>query len=261
MKVDVVVDVGNTRIKWGRCGADSVVELASLEPNNFHQWMQQFSEWRLHPRTLWAISGVHPERQERLVKWLQGLGSTVLVLNNHCQLPIVIRLPIPDRVGIDRLLNAVAARNRATRYDGVIIVDAGTAVTVDVLDETGAFCGGTIMPGFRLMSEALHDHTAALPVTEVREPNPPIPGTDTMSAIQGGVYWAVVGGVRALLPQLAARCGRSRRVEVFVTGGDAHLLLPMLEPDVRYWPEMTLEGIRISAEHIHGGLTPPARQS
>ena len=104
-------------------------------------------------------------------------------------------------------------------------------------------------PGFRLMAEVLHDHTALLPLVHIEEPNPPVPGTDTPAAICAGVYWAVTGGVKALIRQLTGQAG-SRRGKVFITGGDAHLLLAVLEPDIEYCPTLTLEGVRIAAEAL-----------
>ncbi len=125
-------------------------------------------------------------------------------------------------------------------------MDAGSAVTVDWLDESGAFAGGAIFPGIRLMTQALHDYTALLPLVKVEHANPPLPATSTPVAIEAGVFWAVAGGIQALVAQLAARANASP--EVFLTGGDGLLLAKALNQDVHLWPHMTLEGIRIAAE-------------
>jgi type III pantothenate kinase len=248
MKPDVVVDVGNTRIKWGKCAPEGVVEIASLPPDDACSWTAQIAEWGIAASACWAVSGVHPARRDQLADWLQHRGATVMILENYRRLPLRVAVPNPKGVGIDRLLNAVAAANGRGRVDTAIIVDAGTAVTVDWVDGNGAFRGGAILPGFRLMAQALHEHTALLPVVDTREPNPSLPGTDTESAIRAGVYWAVAGGVKALIRQLSAQSSIPRRSEVFITGGNAGLLLPVMDADVRYWPEMTLEGIRLAAE-------------
>ena len=243
---DIVVDVGNTRIKWGRCFPDGG-DIASLSPSDPRSWTQQAVEWELEPGRKWAVSGVHPKRREELVEWLRQRGDSVLVIDDPNQLPILVKLPAPEKVGIDRLLNAVAAKFYAGPGDASIIVDAGTAVTVDLVDETAAFCGGAILPGFRLMSQTLHDYTALLPLVDIQKPNPQLPGADTESAIRAGVFWAVAGGVKALVRQISA--GSLHR-KIFVTGGDAGLILPVLEADVKPWPTMTLEGIRIAAEAL-----------
>jgi type III pantothenate kinase len=137
----------------------------------------------------------------------------------------------------------------------ILIVDAGTAVTVDQVDVTGAFLGGVIFPGCRLMATALYEYTAALPLVEIDQVNPPVPGDSTAGAIRAGVFWAVAGGIKAVLRQMAGRArasswhGREDPV-VFLTGGDAELLAPVMDSSVIVWPEMTLEGIRIAAEGL-----------
>jgi type III pantothenate kinase len=247
MKVDVVVDVGNTRIKWGRCVEEGVIEGASLAPNDEVGWDRQISVWQLPKPVSWVVSGVQPANRDRLVQWIGKRGDHVQLIYSHQQLPLVVLVDEPDKVGIDRLLNAVAAKIGATRFDSIIIIDAGSAVTVDLLDNSGAFRGGAIFPGFRLMGQALHEHTALLPAVEAREPNPALPGKNTKDAIKAGVYWAVAGGVKALVRQLTARTRSHRPPEIYITGGDAGLLLPVLEPTVQYIPQLTLEGIRLTA--------------
>jgi type III pantothenate kinase len=247
MKVDVVVDVGNTRIKWGRCVDEGVVEGVTVLPDNPTDWQEQISKWELSQPVRWAVSGVHPARRDGLIEWLKKRGDQVLLIDDYRQLPLEILVSNPERVGIDRLLNAVAAKIGARRFDAVIIIDAGSAVTVDLLDDTGAFRGGAILPGFRLMGQALHDHTALLPLIEFREPNPSLPGTNTEAAIKAGIYWAIAGGVKALIRQLTT-CARSRRhPEVYLTGGDAGLIFPVMEPGYEHIPHLTLEGIRLTA--------------
>jgi type III pantothenate kinase len=260
MKPDMVADVGNSRIKWGRCKDGSVATTMALPPDDPAAWQQSVEYWSRGLPLTWAVSGVHPERRDRLADWLRQRGDTVLVVDSWRQLPVQVFLAHPERVGIDRLLNAVAARDRVQRRVPVLIIDAGSAVTVDLVDETGAFRGGGIFPGMRLMAQALHDYTALLPLVEVRSTNPPLPGTLTEGAIAGGIFWAVAGGIKALVRQLAAR-GREladphhsgsplHSVVVFLTGGDARLLAPVMDVEVQVWPTMTLEGIRLAAEAL-----------
>jgi type III pantothenate kinase len=157
-----------------------------------------------------------------------------------------VLLEHPDRVGIDRLLNAVAASRRVPRGIPAVLIDAGSAITVDWLDERGAFAGGAIFPGLRLMANALHDYTALLPLVELHYPPPPLPGTSTITAMQAGVFWAAAGGIQALITQLNAQA--STAAKVFLTGGDGPLIAQAMNHDIDLWPNMTLEGIRIAAE-------------
>jgi type III pantothenate kinase len=246
----VVVDVGNSRIKWGLCPSGCLIGSASLESDNPRLWEAQLTQWGLAGPLPWAVAGVHPANRDRLVDWLRAGGHEVSTLLDYWQLPLQVSVSSPQQVGIDRLLNAVAANSRVQRKVSRIIIDAGSAVTVDWVDKEGAFRGGSIFPGIRLMAKSLNDYTALLPLVEVRGSNPELPGTSTVGAIEAGVYWAVAGGVKALVRQLAGRASDARHPEVFLTGGDASLLAPVMDVSVRFWPHMTLEGIRLSAEAL-----------
>jgi type III pantothenate kinase len=247
MTPTIVVDIGNSRIKWGWCQNGRIAERASLPPDDPTAWQGQLDAWTLTGPASWVVSSVQPERRDRLVGWVHRRGDPVLVLEQARQLPLQVLVEYPDRVGIDRLLNAVAAQ--AERQNApAIIVDAGSAVTVDWLDETGAFRGGTILPGLRLMAQALHDHTALLPLVEVRNPAPPVLGTSTPAAIEAGIFYGVAGAINTLIKHFAARSAAHSRI--FLTGGDAALLKESIEPRARHWPDMTLEGIRLAAEAL-----------
>lgn len=247
----VVVDVGNSFIKWGRCAGRLVSEKVSLPYDEPEAWSRQLEAWQLETPAAWAVSGVQPQRCEDLVKWLRRRGNDVLVLDQAQKLPLRILLEFPDKVGIDRLLDAVAAN--ACRRDGVcaVVIDAGSAVTVDWLDHSGAFDGGAIFPGLRLMAQALHDYTALLPLIQVNDVLP-LPGRSTIAAMHAGIFWSVAGGIQALVEELATR---AEDVDIFLTGGDAVLLAPTLERTlttsrrrVLPMPNLTLEGLRLAAE-------------
>jgi type III pantothenate kinase len=242
---DVVVDVGNSRIKWGRCSAAGVIDAVSLAADDPPAWRAQLQKWQLLPRASWAVSGVNPARRDALIRWLEDEKQAVHRIDSCKQLPLVVAVEQPERVGIDRLLNAVAANARRQAEQPAIIVDAGSAVTVDWVDWTGAFRGGAIFPGLRLMAEALHNHTALLPPVDLPESPPPLPATSTSSAIRAGVFWAAAGGVRSLVEQMS-RAG-SQPAYVVLTGGDACRLLPALHGIHAVWPNMTLEGIFTAA--------------
>ncbi len=262
MKPDVVVDVGNSRIKWGlrHPARPRIGQHVSL-PDDPAAWLSQRSAWQtaglLPAHPLWVLASVQPHRSARLQRWLQEQGDRALQLQFAAQLPLSVGLEKPDHVGIDRLLNAVAALRLLEPGRPAVLVDAGSAVTVDWLDPTHTFRGGAIFPGLRLMAEALHRHTALLPLVTVPVPVPEMPGTATIPAMQAGIFWAVVGGI----DRAARRLCRLTQTEpkLFLTGGDAPLLLDGLahqqdaaltsmEPVL--WREQTLEGILASAEAL-----------
>lgn len=243
----VVVDVGNSRIKWGLCSPAGVTEAVSLPPDEPGAWLRQIEAWRLPGGAGWAVSGVHPPRRDAFLDWLRARGDTAVLVDDPKDLPLRVLVERPDWVGVDRLLDAVAANSRRRPGAPAVIVDSGSAVTVDYVDESGAFRGGVIFPGPRLMAKSLHDYTALLPVVELRPPIPAVPATATRPAMEAGIFWAVVGGIEAVLARYAREAGQ--RPDLFLTGGDGALLSPAL-PEAQHWPTMTLEGTRLSAEAL-----------
>jgi type III pantothenate kinase len=246
MRPNVVVDVGNSRIKWGLCGPDAVRATCSLPPDDPAAWKRQMELWTA-ARGLWIVTGVHPARRDQLIEWLRDCGQRVRLLENPNELPLCVLVARPDHVGVDRLLDAVAANSRRTAGTPAVVIDAGSAVTVDLIDSNGAFVGGAILPGMRLMAKALHDYTALLPLLPPSDKPPAVPGTTTPAAMELGLFWAVAGGIAALLREYRSLC-RSE-IEVFLTGGDGPRLESVI-PEAQPWPEMTLEGIRLSAEAL-----------
>jgi type III pantothenate kinase len=257
MKPDLVADVGNSRIKWGLCADGRVEKMASLPPDDPDGWRARLVKWQVDGPKRWLVAGVQPATCDCLAEWLRESGHEVSLLGSARQLPLQVALEQPEQVGIDRLLTALAANDRVKRRVSRLIVDAGSAVTVDWVDELGVFRGGAIFPGCHLMAKALHDYTALLPLVKIDWTNPPLPGESTLAAIKAGVFWAAAGGIKALVRRLAASTRMASRAAafpepptVFLTGGDAKLLAPVLDTDTILWPEMTLEGIRIAAEGL-----------
>jgi type III pantothenate kinase len=242
----LVVDVGNTRIKWGLCDDDSVLTIASLPPDAPESWQRQLETWQLVGPAAWYISGVHPPHRDRFADWVRGRGDRATLVTCARQLPLEVALEHPDRVGIDRLLDAVAVNTRRRAHTPAVIVDAGTAVTVDLLDRAGRFQGGAILPGFRLMAESLHRHTALLPLIEVQGVAPPV-GKSTIAAMHAGIFHAVAGGIDRLIQRMTPGGGD---VDVFLGGGDGDAFAEELSRPVTLWPQMTLEGLRLAARDL-----------
>jgi type III pantothenate kinase len=246
MKPNVVVDVGNTQIKWGLCADGAVHSTCSLPPDEPAAWTREMELWKSACGS-WVVTGVHPPRRDGFIEWLRESEQRVRLLDDPNDLPLRVLVPRPDHVGVDRLLDAVAANSRRTPGIPAVVIDAGSAITVDLIDGSGAFVGGAIVPGMRLMAKALHNYTALLPLIPPPEKPPVVPGTHTPAAMELGIYWAAAGGIAALVQEYKNLF--QSNVEVFLTGGDGPRLQAAL-PDAQLWPEMTLEGIRLSAEAL-----------
>jgi type III pantothenate kinase len=250
VKPDVVVDIGNSRIKWGDCRSGKVGELfASLPGERPDEWELQLVRWRLPSKLSWAVAGVQPRWQEQFTRWAEARGDRVqLITHEHITIPMEV--DEPKVVGIDRLLNALAANRLKPKTVQAIVIGVGTAVTVDLVKENGSFAGGAIFPGPRLMAESLYHFTAKLPLvnTDKLEYSVP-PGTNTTRAIQTGIAFAVMGGASSLVASMS----ENRETWVFMTGGGLGGLADFPISKVAktiICPTLTLEGIRIAAESL-----------
>jgi type III pantothenate kinase len=170
--------------------------------------------------------------------------------------PIAVRVDRPSEVGADRLVNALAA----ARLYGTpaVVVDFGTATTLDCVDRDGAYVGGAIAPGLELGLEALAAKTAKLPRVALRMPDRVI-ARDTISAIQAGAVAGHQGLAMTLLGrarrELADEAGiEPRAVQAILTGGLSAAPWAQSIPDVDVIdPDLTLKGLAILHAEVTGG--------
>lgn len=249
----LAVDIGNSTVKIGRF--DSLPERGLPQPVALFQYGTQEAppaallDWLPTPPCQWRIASVHRDGRWRLVYWLDRHrpGDQVEVLS-HADFPISIQVDYPERVGLDRLAAAVAANILREPDRGAIVVDAGSAITVDLVDEAGAFQGGAILPGFKMSAEALFGAADLLPLAllEPLEEPPPAVGKNTDAAIRSGLFWGAVGAVRELTSSICRE--QKRKPQIFVTGGDLRRLAEQLGSGVEFVPNLALAGIALAAK-------------
>ena len=170
--------------------------------------------------------------------------------------PLAVRVDRPDDVGADRLVNALAA----ARLHGTpaVVVDFGTATTLDCVASDGAYVGGAIAPGLELGLEALAARTAKLPRIELRAPDRAI-GRDTVSAMQSGTifgYQALAAGLlaRVRIELADANDVAPADVRAILTGGlSAAPWARALEGIDAIDPDLTLKGLAILHAEVGGG--------
>lgn len=199
-----------------------------------------------------VIASVKAPVADDLEKRLDEAGQfNVRRFGPEFPIPMAHSLTDDSTVGQDRMLNALGAFARSRQ--ACVVIDAGTAVTVDFVDGEGTFHGGAIAPGLRMMRDALHEKTAALPLAELspkhlhQSPEAPF-GKNTVEAINLGVTASVTGLAHVLIDRYAEFYEAYPRV--VATGGDAPLLFendPLVEHIV---PDLTLIGMLAACE-IH----------
>ena len=187
-----------------------------------------------------VVSSVNPPALDRVGRLLAGMSLPAPLLARE-DFPIPLRNETlqPDRVGADRLLGALAAYRRVGAP--CVVVDAGTAITVNAVRSDGAFLGGAIFPGLAMMARALAEGTALLP-TVAPAADVPLVGKSTEQAIAVGIRRGAAGAVAGLIAAARQTVGPGARV--VLTGGDAERLAEFLPPDCRLtFPNLVLEGL------------------
>ena len=178
--------------------------------------------------------------------WLHGVPQPQIIHQPEL-LPIVNNTDKPENVGIDRLLNGVAVNHIRPAKSPAIIIDSGTATTVDLISPEGAFEGGAILPGFELSAFSLHQYTELLPLLTVKrltsQKCQPY-GHNTFDALQSGILWGQVGAVKELILQLQSTL--NHEASIYLTGGGADLLRPHLS-GIQHLPDLSLQGLALLA--------------
>lgn len=160
------------------------------------------------------------------------------IVGRDLDLGLKINIERPGEVGADRLVNAVAAHSRHPGW--LIVVDFGTATTLDVVSEAGDYEGGVIAPGVNLSLEALDRAAAKLPRVSIEKPQSVV-GTGTVSAMQSGVYWGYVGLIEGLVARIRAEVGQPSTC--IATGGLAALFKDATDVIDIVDPDLTLHGL------------------
>jgi type III pantothenate kinase len=273
----IAVDIGNTRVKLGRfqreCFGESDARSnvraddESLLPGPAATFdlpirhdtgefdVSRLSAWcseHLSGETAWRIASVHRAATARLsaaiIDWAKQSGRDCPIRQlTYRDVPLTIRVDEPARVGIDRLLAALAADRLRQRDRAAIVVDLGTAITVDLVDADGVFAGGAILPGIATSARALAEQTDALPQVSLDflDKPPAALGTSTVPAIESGIYWGAIGAIRELVSQLSAPF--PTRPDLFITGGASRQVTDLLKThgSVRHVPNLVLSGIAL----------------
>jgi len=235
----LVVDVGNTRAKLGffELGSASYPQpriITAIELAEASDFSQAVFDWIagtdiVIPSRV-VLAGSNPPYLETLLKDPLWGEVAPVVIRYGSEIPIHADVDTPAKVGVDRLLAAFAVVRLFAPMRAAIVVDSGTATTIDLVTSDGVFRGGSILPGLRLSAHALHDYTARLPMIDTdrfetsANDSLPLPGKNTVAAMNAGLFWGQLGAIREITDRLqtAARIQfgcRETPLQIITGGG------------------------------------------
>src|SRR5436309_12586759 len=249
----LVVDVGNTQTHFGTFRGEELLEhwrFATVRTSTADELgaalrnlleLRGCSFGKLEGS---IISSTVPQLEpEWTAMASRYLGHEMMAVGPGTKTGMAIRYDNPREIGADRLVNAVAIRER---FGGAAVcVDFGTATTFDVVSREGEYVGGALMTGIEISLEALSERGARLPKVDLAPPRSGI-GKNTIDAIRSGVVFGYAVAIDAILRRLFAELGD--RASVVATGGLGHLVVPFCEEIEEVDELLTLTGLRLLHE-------------
>lgn len=241
-----IIDIGNTTVSLASWYDGNVAAAASASASSATEFDKAFSAllttFPNESPSAVVVSSVNPGVLDEVRDKVESkLDRQALVIGEQIPLPMDVGVRDARAIGVDRVCAAAAAFDRL--HSDCIVIDFGSAVTVDLVDEEGTLLGGAILPGLRMQFAALHEHSALLPevspaMTELAY------GRDTTEAIQSGVCRGLAGAVRALVEAYAASL--NKWPQVIATGGDLDFMAPNCDFLDSLVADLTLRGIGLA---------------
>ena len=240
----LAADVGNTQTVYGLFEGDRLVDhfRVATDSRRTSDELSVLIEGLLELDAVdgFCLSSTVPALQREYEQFAERAGLPILVVGPGVSTGIAIRYDDPREVGPDRIVNAVAAKER---YGApCIVVDFGTSTNFDVVSPDGEYVGGVLAPGIEISMDALFARAARLFRVDFSAP-PTVIGKTTQTALQSGLVYGFAGQVDEIVTRIRGELGAE--APAVATGGLAELIAPHSRTLGRVDPFLTLEGLRL----------------
>ncbi|MDX5426906.1 MAG: type III pantothenate kinase [Bacteroidota bacterium] len=234
--MNLAIDLGNSRVKFGLFSENQLERSFTVDHAPTADDMRELQENFFDPARRVISSSVIQDR----FAWLHDLigDRNHLVVSESIPLPFMMSYKTPHTLGHDRIALAAAAATLFPQQD-VLVLDAGTCLTLDFVTSHGVYLGGAISPGLKMRFRALHEGTAGLPLVEF-SPHVELTGSTTRDSILSGV---VRGMAFEIDGSVSAYQSQYPEVKVVLTGGDASFLGGFLKSTIFARPDFLLSGL------------------
>lgn len=247
----LLIDIGNSRVKWAglQRGKRATGHSAPRPPENEWEAFAAMAWGTLRaPKKILVCNVAGQNHAEALRAWTLQHWQVEprFILAQTAAYGVHNAYTVPERLGADRWVALIAARARWKT--ALCVVDAGTAITLDVIDADGAHLGGLILPGIEMMRRSLLERSEGIRLAA----DTPAPGDisllarDTRDGIDGGTLYAAVAAIDRIIADTGAALNLS--LTRVITGGDAETILPLLAGPYHHVPELVLDGLAVIAE-------------
>lgn len=220
--MNLIVDIGNTLTKIAVVDRDIIVYSNKYDTLNSNEIDEIFSKFSINKSIISIVGRV----DEQSIKYLTANCKTI-ILNQETLIPIKNQYSTPKTLGYDRIAVCVGANYLYPQKD-ILVIDAGTALTYEIITSEGVYQGGAISPGISLRFKSLNDHTSKLPYLEKNETYPLI-GTNTNDCIYSGILNGVVAEVDNYIDSIKTKFPS---IYVLLTGGDSNFFANKLKNSI-----------------------------
>lgn len=238
--MNLVVDIGNSRFKWAQVGTDTWRPGASIALTDGIESLLD-SQWAsLDTPSSILISNVSGKSNAASINaWVRKRWNkdTTFFQSGTSFRGMVNGYQQPEQLGCDRWAALIGAR-AITASGALCVVDCGTAITVDVVNADNRFIGGVILPGIDLMQDSLLNNTSD--ILESRAEFKQVIGTTTAQCVASGSYFGSAGAIDRVVREACSITGEAK---LYITGGDAPQLLPLLSNSLQHEPNLVLIGL------------------
>ena len=234
MKLNLAIDQGNTFTKVSIF--DGLQLIHSYRYSDFQPVILQrlFNEYEIDRAICSSVLANSPEIENLMAENLKDF----IILSNTTPMPMTIDYATPTTLGHDRIAAAVGALGEMPGKN-ILIIDAGTAVTLDTVTEDGHFTGGNITPGLKIRFESLHNYTDKLPLINT-DGDIPLIGYDTATAIRAGVVNGLIAEIEGYIRRISEKFND---LTVFMTGGDTPFLAKRIKSPIFDDENLLMKGL------------------
>lgn len=229
--MELIIDIGNTRTKVALFAGAEMREYYSIE-NDGEIEIENLKKHEIKQGIISSVSG-----KEQF--WIKSFPKTAwIMLSAETKVPFNNKYDTPKTLGLDRIALVAAA---ATKYpdNNVLVIDAGTCVTYDVVTAEGNYLGGAITPGLQMRLRAMHEFTAKLPLVAVNT-DVFLVGNSTEKSLQSGALNGLAAEIDGMIASYSVRF---ENLIIVLTGGDTKVLAPLVKSGIFAPRKFLLEGL------------------
>lgn len=241
------IDVGNTTVKIALVSSENKRDIYIFPSrNDSYASINDLVKSNIPSKAV--ICTVNPPFSRQLEHILNKAHIPVFYVD-YANIPLKNMYHPPSGVGSDRLVTSYAVYKRFN--SDVIIIDMGSAITFEVVTRNGEYLGGLIFPGIELLRKSLNDHTAFLPLVEVKKGEYPAIADNTVEAVAGGIF----KGVNVVIKSIVEDIQNSFEMDftVCVTGGGAEIFRDSFPPEWEIAPDIIIDGLMLLEKELSFG--------